>query len=124
MLREALAKAIYADQANKKILNNYDSLIRKEAVIGGQLFGKLPAGHRREFYNLDKQNWVWYEERINSKGIKQVRNTTYTISFDGIIKSHDGLSCSRISYSEARNLLEAIKLYYKKVSKELYQQVV
>ncbi len=34
-------------------------LLRHEAKIGGELFGPLPQGGRREFFCLDEYTWIW-----------------------------------------------------------------
>ena len=38
------------------------NLIRYEAKVGGDLFGPIPAGHRRDFFCLDEHTWIWHEK--------------------------------------------------------------
>ena len=36
-------------------------LLQLESEIGSQLFGDIPKGHRRSFFNLDETTWIWHE---------------------------------------------------------------
>lgn len=95
------------------------SLIRQEAKIGGKLFGPVPAGHDRQFFNLDEHTWIWHEEWIDADGQKRVMTTRYDFRPTGVIKSQDGQSTySRLTKSEARNLYRAIELYRERVGAE------
>lgn len=101
----------------------YRALLRNEAKLGGQLFGPIPAGHRREFFNLDKHTWVWHEEWIDAAGRRQVSTTRYTIRPDGVLKSQGSNSYQRLSESELRNLYRAAKLYRQRIGAS-YQQML
>jgi len=97
-------------------------LIRKEAVIGGTLFGKIPAGHRRDFFCLDNRTWVWHEEWTDRAGERFVQTTRYDVRPSGIVKMQDGQTYQSISPGEANNLLEAVQIYYRRVLSEVYNQ--
>lgn len=97
-------------------------LIRREAQIGGELFGPLPAGHRREFFCLDKHTWVWHEEWIDEHGQRQIKTTRYDVHPNQIIKSQNG-QYSHIKEPEARRLQEAVKLYKQRVKAEIYSDI-
>jgi hypothetical protein len=94
-------------------------LIRREAKIGGSLFGPVPEGHRREFFCLDKHTWVWHEEWLNDQGEQKHRTTRYDVRPGGVLKSQDG-QYKEMDITEARRLYVAVDLYEKKVSRELY----
>ena len=98
----------------------YRNLIRHEAKIGGQLFGAVPAGGRREFFCLDRHTWVWHEEWTDKAGQHHARTTRYDIGPNGILKAQDGQHYQQVSPDEARNLFEAVKLYYQRIRTELY----
>jgi len=100
------------------------NLIRKEAIVGGQLFGSVPTGHRRQFFCLDQHTWVWHEDWKDKMGQEHSRTTRYNIRPNGVIKTSDGKNYHVISPSEARNLREAVVLYYNRVMKDLYGQTV
>lgn len=97
----------------------YRNLIRHEAKIGGQLFGPVPAGGRREFFCLDEHTWIWHEEWIDNSGQRQARVTRYDVHPNSIIKAQNGLYKS-VDANEARKLLQAAELYEQRVNTELY----
>ncbi len=116
----------------KKILDNhlknrqterrnelYQKLIRHEAQIGGQVFGPIPKGHRREFFCLDETTWVWHEEWVDHQGTNQVMNTRYDVRPNGIFKVQNGQYRS-VSKTEAKRLIDAAQIYRKRVKAEMY----
>ncbi len=111
----ALSKQISKQQ------QSYRSLIRKEARIGGQLFGPLPKGHRREFFCLDERTWVWHEEWFDESGHLQNKTTRFEVYSDKILKVQNG-EYYQIDRDEARNLYQAAQLYNKRIRTELYTQ--
>lgn len=97
-------------------------LIQRESEIGRELFGPVPAGHRREFFCLDEKTCVWYEEYKDEQG-KQVTHTTrYEIQDDKILKAQDGARYSYLEGAELKNLLAAIHIYYERVMKSVYRR--
>lgn len=118
MIRK-LFKGMVAQKDQERQAQLYRNLLRHEARIGGELFGQIPQGHRREFFCLDRHTWVWHEEWVDAKGQRQTKMTRYDIRPNGIVKSQDGVY-RVVETDEARNLYRAIKLYVKKVRSELY----
>lgn len=98
----------------------YRNLIRREAKIGGELFGPVPEGTKREFFCLDKHTWIWHEEWLDDKGQKQIKTTRYDIRPTGILKAQDGRSYNLVTVEEAERLLEAAKVYERRIRDELY----
>lgn len=94
------------------------ALIHYESKIGGQLFGPIPEGHRREFFCLDRHTWVWHEEWDDAQGHHAV-TTRYDVRPDGILKSQGGHSYQRLNPDEARNFYNAVELYGQRVLPEL-----
>lgn len=111
---------LFAAPKTNQHASEYRELIRREAQIGGQLFGPIPAGHRREFFCLDEYTWIWHEEWTDSRGRRQGRTTRYDVRADGILKAQDGQSYQQVSREEAANLVEAARLYQQRVDQELY----
>ena len=101
-------------------LNEYRNLIRLEATIGGQIFGDLPEGHRREFFCLDAHTWIWHEEWTDMLGKRNIRTTRYDVRPDGILKAQDGAGYQAVSAEETKNLIAAAKIYRQRVFKDLY----
>jgi hypothetical protein len=115
---QKLLKSLGDQKAQDRRAEQYRELIRREAKIGGQLFGPIPAGHRREFFCLDEHTWIWFEEWTNNTGQRQSRTTRYNVRPKGIIKNQDGQPSRYISLEEARNLYQAIELYKQRIDAE------
>jgi hypothetical protein len=98
----------------------YRSLIRREAKIGGEIFGSVPEGVRREFFCLDEHTWIWHEEWMDTQNKRQIRTTRYDIRPSGVLKAQDGLGYQKISKAEAERLREAVHRYNARVRNELY----
>lgn len=96
----------------------YKSLIHHEGKVGGELFGPVPKGTRREFFCLDRHTWVWHEEWDDQNGHHAV-TTRYDVRPNGVVKSQGTNSYQKLSPQEARNLYQAVQLYYQRVSNEL-----
>ncbi len=101
----------------------YRNLIRHEAKIGGQLFGPIPANHRREFFCLDERTWVWHEEWVTADGQNHSKTTRYDVRPDGILKAQDGQPYQLVSPEETNNLYQAALQYEKRTMNELYSLV-
>lgn len=97
----------------------YKSLIHYEAKIGGEVFGPIPEGYRREFFCLDERTWVWHEEWTDESGRRKVMTTRYDVRPNGVFKSQGTNSYQPLSAEEARHLYDAATLYYQRVMPEL-----
>lgn len=106
------------DTARKAEL--YRNLIRREAQIGGELFGPVPKGGKREFFCLDRHTWIWHEEWPEN-GRTRTKTTRYDVRPNGVLKAQDGQQYSYITREEADHLVEAAKLYRHRVRTELYK---
>lgn len=119
MLRKLLQGAWTQSQTERRA-REYRDLIRREAVIGGKLFGPIPDGGRREFFCLDEHTWVWHEEWTDAQGRHQAVTTRYDFRPHGVFKAQDGQPYRPLTPEEARHLHQAIKLYLKRVKLEVY----
>jgi len=106
--------------SSKKVTER--ELIQRESEVGRELFGPVPAGHRREFFCLDEKTCVWYEEYKDTKGKLVTHTTRYEIQGDKVLKAQDGAKYSYLEGAELNNLLTAISLYYDKVLRKIYQR--
>ncbi|HRF28310.1 MAG TPA: hypothetical protein PL051_01570 [Candidatus Saccharibacteria bacterium] len=97
-------------------------LIQLESEIGRELFGAVPSGHRREFFNLDPHTWIWYEEYLDANGNKQSTTTRYELQEKGVLKAQDGARYSYIEGEELDNLLIAINMYFEQVARKIYKR--
>jgi hypothetical protein len=121
-IKDLFRIANVSKSAQERQAKLYRDLMRHEAKIGGQLFGPVPKGGRREFFCLDEHTWVWHEEWTEN-GQKKVRTTRYDVRDSGIIKVQDGRHYQEVSKSEAQKLYKAAKLYQKRINEELYKAV-
>jgi hypothetical protein len=97
-------------------------LIRRESEIGGQLFGPVPKGRRRDFFCLDEHTWVWHET-WDHDGQQRSVTTRYEVRPNGVLKVQNGQGYQRLSRDEARNLYQATELYRQRVGAE-YQRLL
>lgn len=95
-------------------------LIKLESQIGAEIFGPLPKGHTREFFNLDPTTWIWYEEWIDQNRLRQHQTTKYEVHGNGILKVSDGANYNYVDGDELLNLKKAIEIYYQRISREIY----
>lgn len=96
----------------------YRALIHHEAKIGGELFGPIPKGNRREFFCLDRHTWVWHEEWTDAHGQRQFMMTRYDIRPGGVVKSQGNSSYQALTREELKNFYIAVRLYSQKIGAE------
>src|SRR3989344_2929017 len=123
MIFKKMLNTVMAQREEERRAELYRNLIRHEAKIGGQLFGPVPKGHRREFFCLDRHTWIWHEEWVDNSGVRRTKTTRYDIRPDGILKAQDGHHYQQVSPQEARHLYDAAKLYKDRVHAEIYNFV-
>lgn len=97
-----------------------DQLIRREAAIGGELFGPIPKRSSRSFFCINQSTWIWHEEWIDKDGQRRTVTTRYEVRPNGVLKAQDGHSYRYIDSHEAHNLYNAIQAYYKRTMHEIY----
>lgn len=96
------------------------ALIKKEAQIGASLFGAVPAGHYREFFNLDRTTWVWFEQWNGENGQTHRLYTKYEFQPRGVLKTVNNIPKGYVEGQELDRLLNVIEAYRIKVAKEVY----
>ena len=98
-------------------------LIQLESDIGALIFGEIPHGHRREFFNLDPNTWIWYDEstEIYTRKHKSI-TIRYEIHNNGILKVQEGARYCFIEGQELNNFVMATQLYYERVCRNVYQR--
>lgn len=120
MIKKFLKQAAEQRSADRQA-ELYRNLIRREAKIGGELFGPIPKGHRRDFFCLDRHTWVWYEEWKDADGKRRSQTTRYDVRPSGVVKVQDGHPSQYVSLEEGRRLYKAVQLYSQRVQAEMAQ---
>ncbi len=105
----------------QRLTDDYRRVMREAAKMGGELFGPIPAGHRREFFCLDEYTWVWHEEWTDNQGAHKAVTTRYDVRPNGILKSQGTSSYQLVKGEELRNLYQAACLYRDKLGMRLQQ---
>ena len=117
---QGIVDQVASNRQQERDAKLYTNLMRHEARLGGEVFGSIPNGHRREFFCLDEHTWVWHEEWTDQNGKHNVVTTRYDIRPSGILKSQNGNHYQLVDQKEATNLLKAAKLYQQKISQQIY----
>lgn len=97
-------------------------LLQLESEIGAQLFGEIPKGRRRSFFNLDPKTWIWHEEWMDERGELQQATTRYEVHDQGILKVQQGARYEFLEGQELDNLMLAAQMYYERVMREVYKR--
>lgn len=108
---------------DRKQLNITRDLLRREAEIGGSLFGPVPKGNKRQFFQLQKHTWVWVEQ-YTVDGQQRTKTTKYLMKPTELLKSVDGSHYERTSIQEARHFEKAVHLYVERVNSEMYSNSI
>lgn len=117
-----LLKSVMRQSDEKRRTVARQAVLRHLARLGGQVFGPVAAGARREFFCLDRHTWVWHEEWTDETGRRHAMTTRYDIRPNGVImKSQGPHSYQRLTPSEERNFRAAAEEYYQQASHELHR---
>ena len=98
----------------------YDDLINAESELGRTLFGPIPAGHRREFFEAKKNVWIWHESYSDGVGALQEMTIRYEVRPAGVYKKAGAGSYKKIEGAELDNFRKAAKSYLELVKTKLY----
>lgn len=94
-------------------------LINAESALGGTIFGKIPAGHRREFFRFRENVWIFHENWTeNGKTLEST--ITYEVKENGVFKSPLGKEYVKIEGAELENFLAAAKAYLNIIKQKIY----
>ena len=109
--------------SRKQILQRReDELIKREAKIGREIFGKTQVGQTREFFCLHEHTWIYNETR--REGLKIFSQTLrFEILPQGIAKVTDDGRRFWVRGRELQNLVNAMKIYHDRVLREVYRMV-
>ena len=86
-----------------------DDLINAESELGRTLFGPIPVGHQREFFESRKNIWIWHESWTDQFGNLQEMTVRYEVRPTGVYKKPTGGSYKKIE-GEGRQGWRSISL--------------
>lgn len=95
-------------------------LINAESRLGSQLFGAIPAGHRREFFHDQKNIWIWHEDWIDEAEHEHQLTIRYEIRTSGVYKKVAAGKYFKLEGDELENFRKATHAYLYVIKKYLY----
>ena len=95
-------------------------LINAESELGRTLFGPIPVGHQREFFESKKNVWIWHESWTDQLGKLQEMTIRYEVRPTGVFKKFNGSSYEKIEGAELNNFRQAARSYLNLVKTKLY----
>ena len=98
----------------------YDELINAESALGRTLFGPVPEGYQREFFESKPNVWIWHESFVNQLGKIEEMTIRYEVRPTGVYKKPVGGSYERIEGEELANFRKAARGYLELVKSKLY----
>lgn len=115
----SILNSIKGQHDEERSARRYREIIGAAAKHGGELFGPIPEGVRREFFCLDEHTWVWHEEWYDQTGQHHAVTTRYDVRPSGILKAQDGQPYRYVTLEEGKRLYKAMKMYNRLVQTEL-----
>lgn len=95
-------------------------LINAESELGKTIFGPIPDGHQREFFESKKNVWFWHEGWTNEAGKWQEITVRYEVRPTGVFKKSSDGSYKKLEGDELTNFRHAAHTYLNLVKTKLY----
>ena len=99
---------------------SYEDLVNAESAYGRTIFGPIPEGHQREFFEYRKNVWIWHESFLDNNGIVQNMTVRYEVRPDGVFKKPGNEAYRKINGSELENFRNAARTYLSLIKTNLY----
>lgn len=121
-LKKLLADTFRAFQSETHYSNklSYNDLINAESEFGRTIFGPIPKGRRREFFEAKKNVWIWHESYLNASGVMEEMTIRYEVRPAGVYKKAGKSGYRKIDGDELNNFRKAAKSYLELVKTKLY----
>ena len=97
-----------------------DELINAESRLGRTIFGPIPEGHQREFFESKKNVWIWHESFTDKQGKFKTMTVRYEVKPNGVFKRVDRGNYRKIEGQELDNFRKAAHSYLSLVKAKLY----
>jgi hypothetical protein len=98
----------------------YEELVNAESALGRTLFGPIPEGCRREFFESKPNVWIWHESFVNKLGRMEEMTIRYEVRPTGVYKKPVGGAYERLEGIELDNFRRAARGYLNLVKSKLY----
>ena len=98
----------------------YDELVNAESAIGRTIFGPIPEGHQREFFEYRKNVWIWHERYVDPQGVMQDMTVRYEVRPNGVYKRPGNGNYRKIEGMELDNFRKAARMYLDLIKTKLY----
>ncbi len=97
-----------------------EELISAESEFGRTIFGPIPQGHQREFFEHKKNVWIWYEGWPDELGNIHGITIRYEVKPEGVFKKIAGNPYIKLEGEELNNFRNAAKSYLDLIKANLY----
>ena len=99
---------------------SHNELMDLESKWGATIFGPVPVGRQRGFFEHKKNVWIWYESWLDQAGAQQEMIIRYEVRPAGVFKRVSGQKYEKLSGSELDNFRAAAKNYLQLMKTKLY----
>ena len=103
----------------KKKLRSLEDKINAESELGRTIFGPIPAGHQREFFEHKKNLWIWHES-WDELGVRKEITIRYEVRPNGVFKKTNNSPYLKLEGAELANFRIAVKKYIDLIKTNLY----
>ena len=106
--------------ANPNLNQHY--LLQSESRYGSIIFGALKSSEDSSFFCLDNDTWIWYESWFDQvRRVQRKQTVRYEIHpTAGVMRVREGADYAYIEGLELGNFLNAVRVYYKLVTENVY----
>ena len=115
-----VARDRVVDSRNYSNRLSYDELLNAESALGRTIFGPIPEGHQREFFEYRKNIWIWHEKFIDLNGVMQEMTVRYEVRPNGVFKRPGNGNYHKIEGAELDNFRKAARIYLDLIKTRLY----
>ncbi len=103
----------------KKAPRTLEDMINAESELGRTIFGPIPAGHQREFFEHKKNVWVWHES-WRELGKDRSFTLRYEVRPNGVFKTMNDGRYQKLEGAELTNFRAAARSYLNLIKTNLY----
>lgn len=96
-----------------------EDIINAESELGRTIFGPIPAGHQREFFEHRKNLWIWHES-WTELGVEHQLTIRYEVRPNGVYKMVNNAPYVKLEGAELNNFRIATKKYLELIKSQLY----